>query len=385
MTIVAVFTGLYPPAVKGGGPIRSTEAMIEAMPAVFKPIVFTNNRDLGEQMPLDVPANVWIVRGRARVMYATVSSLNLLFRGLLAVRREHPRVLHFNSFFSSAFTIFPLLLWRIGFWGRPVLLLAPRGEFGEGALGRRAVKKRLYIALFRALGIHRSVTWHSTAEHESKDIRREWGPGAKVILRENHTLLPQEPLETFWKPQEEPRFAFLGRIVEHKGLAVVLQALSGTNVQLSLDIYGPEEDPSYAALCREVVGALPRNVAVAFKGAVPPDQVRETLTAYDALLMPTAGENFGHVIAESLSASCPVFTTPYTPWTETLESGGGTVVENREPESWLAAISQFAALPPERRAELRTEAGNAYRKWKAQPEKPHVWTLSLQMISRSHP
>ncbi|GAA5228506.1 hypothetical protein GCM10025778_30440 [Paeniglutamicibacter antarcticus] len=170
--------------------------------------------------------------------------------------------------------------------------------------------------------------------------------------------------------------------MEHKGLDVVLKALKGIDSKVSLDIYGPEEDPAYAALCKELVAGLPTPVSVEFKGTVAPEAACSTLAAYDALLMPTAGENFGHVIAESLSVSCPVFTTPSTPWTEILQSGGGIVVKDREPESWLAAIDRFVALPAPTRAQLRLEAGNAYRSWKGQPQKPHVWTTALQAGQR---
>ena len=34
----------------------------------------------------------------------------------------------------------------------------------------------------------------------------------------------------------------------------------------------------------------------------------------DFLILPTKGENFGHVIAESLSASLPVIISQNTPW-----------------------------------------------------------------------
>lgn len=379
MTTIAIFTALYPPAVKGGGPIRSTEVLTETASLEMAPIVITNDHDLGEQKAMAVTANVWTQRGRARIRYTTASSIVELVRGYSAVKREHPSLLNFNSFFSAKFTIFPLLLWRLGYWGKPILLLAPRGEFGDGALRRRSLKKRLYMGLFRLLGIHRSVIWHSTADHETEGIRRAWGADATIILREEGTLLPLEPRVPLRNLQEVSRFVFLGRIVEHKGLDVVLQALAGMTAPVSLDIYGPEEDASYAARCREYAAALPDNVAVAFRGVVAPDQVRETLAAYDAFLMPTAGENFGHVIAESLSVSCPVFTTSHTPWTTTLKTGGGIVVNNREPANWLLVIDRFVALPLEKRAELRTEAGNAYRYWRAQPEKPHVWNLALKM------
>jgi glycosyltransferase involved in cell wall biosynthesis len=53
--------------------------------------------------------------------------------------------------------------------------------------------------------------------------------------------------------------------------------------------------------------------------------VREVFSRYDAFVLPTLGENVGHVIAESLSASCPVICSDETPWTDLL---------GREEEWW---------------------------------------------------
>lgn len=376
---VAIFTALYPPALKGGGPIRSTEVLAETAPAAVKVIVLTGDRDLGDQEPLNVPLNRWIQKGKACVRYTSNKSPIQLFRGYSAVRREHPNILNFNSFFSTKYTIIPLLLSLVGFWGRPRILLAPRGEFGIGALNRRSLKKRMYIWLFRLLGLNRSVIWHSTADHESNDIRQIWGADSRIILRGEDTLLPLEPRNSMLENNHLPRFVFLGRIVEHKGLAIILHALTGTTNRLAFDIYGPEEDPSYAARCRNLVRALPSNITVDFKGPASPDQVPGILASYDALLMPTAGENFSHVIAESLSVSCPVFATPYTPWTQTLKSGGGIVVQDREPESWLATIDGFLGLSGESRMKLRKDAGDSYRMWRGQPVKSHVWSLTLEL------
>ncbi|MGR6899879.1 glycosyltransferase family 4 protein [Glutamicibacter sp. BSL13] len=349
--------------------------MVEESPSDFLPIVITNDHDLNEQAPLAVQINSWTRHARSMIRYTSARSVVQLFRGYVDVRLQRPKILHFNSFFNSKFTIFPLLLWRIGFWGKPILLLAPRGEFGKGALDRHSFRKRFYIRFFRILGIDRAVIWHSTAALETQNIRSIWGPRARIVLRENHTLLPVKALFCIRKPQLDIQFVFLGRLVEHKGLSVVLESLRQVSQRVSLDIYGPEEDAVYAARCRDLVVLLPSNVSVSFRGPLAPEQVRETLAAYDALLMPTSGENFGHVIAESLSASCPVFTTSYTPWTSILNSGGGIVVNDREPENWRAAIERFIALPLEARTELRKSAGEAYQKWRTQPEKQHVWSL----------
>lgn len=375
--IVAVFTGLYPPAARGGGPTRSTEALTQTAPSGIEPKVITSDADLGERAKMPVPRNVWSIREGVPVRYTSDRSPFQLLRGFSDLKRSRPSLLYFNSFFSPSFTILPLLLWRFGYWGKPVLLLAPRGQFGKEARSRKSRKKRLYIRMFRILGIQRFVIWHSTAEHETDDIQHEWGSDARIVLRENQTLLPDEPTPPDYAPQELPRFAFVGRLVEHKGLAVALGALRRSSRPLALDIYGPEEDPAYVRKCKELLSELPQNVDVRFMGPLSPWEVRPALISYDALLMPTAGENFGHVIAEALSVSCPVIATSKTPWTETLRAGGGEVVDGRDLQTWTEAIGHFAGLTADARMKARQSAGDAYRRWRARPEKPHVWILAL--------
>ena len=161
------------------------------------------------------------------------------------------------------------------------------------------------MRLFRILRLHKAVVWHSTATHESNDIRREWGESSRIILRGNHTLLPIEPDLPRKVPGTLPRFVYLGRIVEHKGLLIALEAMRSCDYPISLDVYGTREDETYFSECEKIIRELPEYVRVVFRGVVEPDEVRQTLANYDALLMPTAGENFSHVIAESLSVSCP--------------------------------------------------------------------------------
>lgn len=372
ITRVGIFAPLFPPAYRGGGPIRSIAALVSNLPAAFEALVLTSDRDHGCTEPLPVDANRWLDLGKAEVFYASATSVRKLLHGCMQLRRRRPDVLYFNGFFDPRFTIIPQLLWRLGFWRGACRLIAPRGEFGEGALSRRPIKKNLYIAAYRALGLHRSVIWHATADHESNDIRRIWGTKARVIVRSNDTALP--PVATP-PPAADPIFraAFLGRFVEHKGLAVALDALQDVSAPVHFDIYGVEEDLIYVQKCKQLIEKLPPHVSATFCGPLPQEAVRPTLSAYDALLMPTRGENFGHVIAEALSVSCIVVTTPQTPWTELLNNGGGVVVCDRSPERWSAAIRELAAEPPESVHARRETTRVAYNRWAAQPFEAHIF------------
>lgn len=376
--VVAVFAPLYPPAFHGGGPIRSIEALVSTVPAGVDPVVLTSDRDLGADSPLAVTTNSWLPLPVGCVYYASLGSPWRLWRALNAVRRIRPTILHFNSFMNPRLTITPLLLWRIRFFGSAQILIAPRGEFGDSALQSRSLKKRAYITVFRLLRINRATIWHSTASHETQDIRKLWGESASIIERGNDTLLAS----TARLPQVGTgplRAAFLGRIVKHKGLAVALTALSAVTEPVQLDVYGSREDEAYAAHCEALAANLPANIGVRFHGAVEPDTVIDRLEEHDVLFMPTAGENFGHVIAEALAASCFVLATAHTPWTDWLVAGGGVVLD-RSPVAWTEAIQRLAGECMEERVARRIAAGRTYEAWVSRPREPHIWSLALERV-----
>ncbi|MCC2594327.1 glycosyltransferase family 4 protein [Tessaracoccus sp. OS52] len=232
------------------------------------------------------------------------------------------------------------------------------------------------MLVFRSLGLHRSVLWHATAEHEAEDIRHVWGKDADVILRVNDTLLPPSAVTPSVNDKPALRAVFLSRIVEHKGLSIVLSALRHSSRPISLDIFGASEDATYLEECQRLSRELPYGVTVRFRGEVQPEAVRATLADFELLVLPTAGENFGHVIAEALSASCPVMTTPYTPWTDALRLGGGVLVPDRTSDAWSQAIESYAELTPEERLKRRYEAGECYELWSSRTKNPHLWEIA---------
>jgi glycosyltransferase involved in cell wall biosynthesis len=339
-------------------------------------LVLTSDRDLGATAPLSVASNEWVSRGSALVYYMSTNRLSRLLRGFAALRRKKPTVLYFNSFFSPLFSVLPQLISRAFFPEASLRLLAPRGEFSVGALAIKSRKKRLFIRLYKALRWHRGLVWHASSSWEAEDIRRVWGQKAVVLVRENETSLPKSAAAPMRQDKSSTlRAFFFGRIVPKKGLLVVLEALKSATGLIDLDIYGDEEDAGYARACCQAAARVSPSVTVRFMGAVLPVDVPACFASYDVMLMPTAGENFGHVIAEALSASCPVICADTTPWTSLLKAGAGRVVRSSAASDWTDAVDSYAALSVEERIELRLAAGLLYEQWRAAPKGPHVLEL----------
>jgi glycosyltransferase involved in cell wall biosynthesis len=106
------------------------------------------------------------------------------------------------------------------------------------------------------------------------------------------------------------RFLFISRISRIKNLHGALQLLSQLDGEIEFDIYGPKDEDYW----RECEKLIPKNVSVSYSGCLAPEEVLPAFQRGHFFLFPTEGENFGHVIFESLAAGCPPITTTDTPW-----------------------------------------------------------------------
>lgn len=379
---VLIVGASYPPAFKGGGPIRTLAALVDSAPSDVEIAVLSSDRDLGSTERLPVPRNCWTRYLGVKAYYVSADRPRELWKSWMAMRRWRPDVIYLNSFFSPVFSIAPQILGRMHWWRGATMMVAPRGEFNQGALALKARKKKLFLSAYRIFRFAPMVLWHASNDDEAARVSSTLDV-EKIVVREDDTLLPPDPRPP---PATKPgplRAVFLARISPIKGLDILLRAIECVEQSVILDVYGPEEDRVYARTCRALATNAAKGATVTFKGPVDAQSVRSVLSCYDLFVLPTAGENFGHSIAEALSVSCPVMCTADTPWTECLESGGGVVVASRSPQAWSASIDQYAAQTPEDRFRLRAISGAAYGRWRSEAKGPHVFNLVRHMIDDS--
>ena len=262
------------------------------------------------------------------------------------------------------------------------LLLAPRGEFSTGALALKPVKKRWFLRVHRLLRLDRRVFWHASSAREAEDIQRVVGAGARVLVREDETDLPVRVLKPRASTRPTLRLAFAARITEMKGLHLLLEALHDLRGPVELSIFGSAEDEKYFARCESLMRTLPANVQATYEGWLEPEEVRTAISAFDLLVSPTSGENFGHIFAESLSCLLPRDVRSVTPWTPVLREGGGVVVQSLERVDWTAALNEYVDLSPQARHDRRRSAGLAYEQWRNKSREPHVYELIRLELSR---
>jgi glycosyltransferase involved in cell wall biosynthesis len=373
-TIVTLL-GSYIPGYKAGGPIRSIANLVAALGEEFRFKILTSDRDLGDTLAYPgVIRGRWVRVGNADVMYLPSGWRGLFRLTALLLALDTESVLYLNSFFSGRFSILAIFLHWLGMCKPKCIVLAPRGEFSQGALNLKSKKKQLYIWISARIGIYRGVIWHASTTLEEADIRRAmpnfslvhiadvqpdcWGmcgsskTGIIVTAKDIHLMSGRDVGTKPRKRAGQLRVVFVSRISPMKNLLSALGMLQGVSGDVSYDIYGPVEDEEYWSECKKVINMLPPNVRVKYMGMVEHERVREVFADHDLFLFPTLGENYGHVICEALSAACPVLISDRTPWRDLQELGAGWDIPLEETERFHAIIQQCVDADEEWYAEL---------------------------------
>lgn len=142
-------------------------------------------------------------------------------------------------------------------------------------------------------------TKHLVKYFRQHGIRKaEWYPNSRKVLNlppcKNHASCCCK------------RFVFLGRVIEDKGIGVILQSIPYLLPGIKVDVFGPL-DGCYTAeqLCRQGKGVLKYN------GVLSAQEVCDVLYNYDALILPTFFDREGYpgVILEAYCHGIPVIAT----------------------------------------------------------------------------
>ncbi|WKU07114.1 glycosyltransferase family 4 protein [Micromonospora sp. HUAS LYJ1] len=325
--------------------------------------IVTRDRDLGSPAPYAGLSGRWTDRHRSRVFYLDVRRGRQWLRLWRELRRARFDLLYTNGLWQPTFAILPIVAARLGFIHARRILVSPHGELSPGALAQKARKKRLLFLVWAPFLRRADVTWHAVTEREKAEILAAC-PWARVVVHHYQVPLPDEPLPPVGTDQEPARLVFLGRISPKKNLDLVLEALCRVSSPVEFDIYGPLEDTGYWSRCQALIARLPAHVKVRYRGETGPGEVRQVFAQYDTFVFPTLGENFGYVVAESLSASCPVICSSETPWNAVLHSGGGQVLEALTAADLAKELERISVLTPQERLAERLRAADAYRAWR---------------------
>ena len=343
---ILVFLGRYLPGFNSGGPVRTISSMVEALAPHFDFYIVTLNRDSGSrERYTTVRTGAWNTVGMAQVFYTSRFTIGEMRR---LANEVVPDAVYLNGFFSTS-SILGLTGRRFGRFGDLPFVLATRGDLAGGALGIKANKKRAYMKLARGVGLYRNLLWHASSEREKQEILGQLA--SYGVEADRVHVAPDLGVGYLAEEKARPKkiagaaqFVTVGRMTRMKNLPFTIQRLGELRGAVSLDIFGPLEDRELWAECEKSIRSLPPNVTVRNHGAIDPARVIGELATRHFFILPTLGENYGHVIIEAAAAGCPVVISDRTQWVGLAEKGIGWELPLDSTERWRAVLQECVEM-----------------------------------------
>ncbi len=232
-------------------------------------------------------------------------------------------------------------------------IVSPHGMLEPWAWRHKRWKKLPYWHLIEKRWTRRAACVLATAEPEAARLARFF-PHTRIEPLALGMTGDARPDTAAARAQlgyaeDETVLLYLSRIHEKKGLDLLLHALADLHGSVPprtrLVIVGPEEQPAFAAQCRDFAqrnaARLPR---IEWLGAVWSDARWRYFQSADLFCLPTHSENFGLAVLEACQVGTPALTTTETPWATTLAEGRGFIARP-DRESVRAQLALFFQTP----------------------------------------
>lgn len=331
---ILILNSYYLPGVKGGGPIQSIKNLVDNFSDKFDFYIITSDRDLGDYKPYEnIEIREWVDNGNAKICYINKEKISLRYY-LDIINGINYDIIYLNSFFSLKHSIIPIILKKIHKINDKPIIIAPRGEFSNGALGLKSIKKKIYIRMSKIFKLYDGVKWHATTDLEKCDIQKIFGNNTRVRIAANLTANYKNLKydKNIKKNPGELKLVYVSRIHPMKNLLQTLKILNKVEGRVEFNIYGPIEDVRYWEQCEKVINDMPSNIIVKYNGLIPNERLSSMYKEQHVFLLLTLGENFGHAIAEALIGGCPVVISDRTPWKnlEVYNVGWDLALENEK-------------------------------------------------------
>jgi len=362
---ILIICDYYLPGFESGGAMRTLANLVDRLGDQFQFFIVTRDHDgkANRDPYTTVKIDKWNRVGNAQVFYLPKSKVRLRFIRKLIGETE-PDVIYLNSFFSPL-TAMTLVLRRLNTMPDIPVILAPEGELCPGGLRLKPGKKRVYVNTVKFLGLIRGLLWKAASQMENDDIVRVFGAGSKVVIAPNMPPVSASAGDVT-KRTKVPgvvKVVFLSRFMRKKNINWLLEGLGPVEGRIELDIWGAIEDQDYKTEAEAILKTLPENISVRFKGPAAFENVPAVLAQYQFFVLPTLGENFGHVFVEALAAGCPLIISDQTPWRDLRQKGIGWDLSLDDPNSWADVIGKAVTMDQETYSKMSAAAHECARDW----------------------
>ncbi|MBL1233300.1 MAG: glycosyltransferase [Flavobacteriales bacterium] len=340
-TTILIFIDWYKPGYKAGGPIRSVSNMVDALKDHFQFYIVTRNTDYLETIPYsNINTNQWNSIDNAQVFYLSKENTKRSTTHAL-IDEVQPDIVYCNSFYSPYFSLIPIYYAKKK---NIKTILAVRGMLSKGSLGVKKTKKKVFTQFIKWVGLFQNITFHATTNDEKEDIKAVFGVKVNSLIANNLPEIKTRAFHLKAKAENTLRLVSIARISPEKNTLYAINVLKNCKQNIVFDIYGPIYNQEYWNECLKVINELPVNIKVNYKGALPHHEIDATLQQYHALLLPSTGENFGHIIIEAMANACVPIISDKTPWRNLATENVGFDINLANLKQFTTTIDKLASI-----------------------------------------
>lgn len=334
---VLILAGFYSTSQRTSGALRTINNMILELTPYYDFHIFAPFRNMKNQ---DNKEDIFRIPTRTEERLVTyTTSTSELFR---QINNYNFDIYYLNSFLDKEFSIKIIIGIFLGLLPDRPIILAPRGELMEGALSVKRYKKIFFLFLAKFSGLYNHVIWQASSSYEANVIKSRFKKKLNIRIALDIPDYRMLEIKSNYKHKVKNRLKilFLSVINPNKNLSFVIDILNKVQGEFYLDIYGPIKDKKYFDLCMRKVNMNYRN-RIVYNGEVTSDSIHRIYPQYDLLFFPTKGENFGHVIYESLACGCPVLTSDRVIWKELNKFGAGWNFSLNTPNLFIEVLEKL--------------------------------------------
>lgn len=333
---ILIFIDWFLPGFLGGGPIVSIYNFINLFYKDYEIFLFTRANDFKTHQNYEgITINEWInFENKTHIYYCNQKDLSF-FKIKEVIKKVNPDIIYINSMFSYYFSIVPNIIYHIFYKKNIKLILAPRGMLLTRATNDnfnflfKDVKKNIFFFIFKLLSLQKNTIFQVTSTQEYSAVINRFNVQKKnIVLIPNivsTNLLSQYKIAS--KSVNELKLFYASRIAKEKNVLHSIEMLRLVKFPVHLHIFGEIEQSEYWKICQDAIHTLPIHIKVTYHGVYNTTEIRKRFADYHALIFPTFGESYGHVIIEALLLGKPVITTPYVPWLDIESKNAGWIID----------------------------------------------------------
>lgn len=308
MKNILIYINHFYPGVNSGGQSKTIQNLVNLMNKDIKMKIVTRNHDFNSNVKYNLKTDVELnYNGKTKIYY---SSKGFRFKLMKKLEFEYNNIIHCGFFEPFSYkNFFKLIFYK----PKKKFIILPMGVFSPGAIKYKKFKKILFIFFFNFFKLYNKIYFAFSSSEEYKHAN------SLITLIPNYFLLQDIPSikSTFGLITNPiPKILFLSRIHPIKNLDFAITILDKLNKQVIFHIYGPLEDKAYWNECLIKLNNSKNIISWNYYGSISNETTGTVFSNYDFFIFPTKGENFGHVVFESMVNGCIPIISNLTPWTK---------------------------------------------------------------------